>query len=60
MTYFTGEGAYVNRLQIAEFTISGTPAQDQYFTISTASIDNFDSGTLPSGGGRTVIWQLNA
>ena len=55
MTYFTGEGVYENRLQIAEFTISGSPTQDQYFTISTASIDNFDSGTLPSGGGTETL-----
>jgi len=60
MTYFTGEGVYENRLQIAEFTISGAPNTDQYFTISTANIDNFDSGTLPTGGGRTTIWQLNS
>tara|TARA_B000000557_G_scaffold228188_1_gene199583 strand:- start:2974 stop:3411 length:438 start_codon:yes stop_codon:yes gene_type:complete len=55
MTYFTGEGVYEGRLQIAEFTISGTPTQGQYFTMSSANIDNFDSGALPTGGGTNTL-----
>ena len=55
MTYFTGEGVYENRLQIAEFTISGSPSANQYFTISSANINSFDSGTLPSGGGTETL-----
>ena len=55
MTYFTGGGIYGNRLQIAEFTVSGSPNADQYFTISTSNINNFDSGTLPSGGGTETL-----
>ena len=55
MTYFTGEGTFDNRLQIAEFTISGSPSQGQYFTLSSANIDSFDSGTLPTGGGTDTL-----
>lgn len=55
MTYFTGDGTFDNRLQIAEFTISGSPSQGQYFTLSSANIDNFDSGTLPTGGGTDTL-----
>lgn len=55
MTYFTGEGVYENRLQIAEFTVSGSPSTNQYFTISTPNIDNFDSGKSPSGGGTETL-----
>ena len=55
MTYFTGNGTFDNRLQIAEFTISGSPSQGQYFTLSSANIDSFDSGTLPTGGGTNTL-----
>lgn len=55
MTYFTGAGTFDNRLQIAEFTISGSPSQGQYFTLSSANIDSFDSGTLPTGGGTDTL-----
>lgn len=55
MTYFTGEGTFENRLQIAEFTISGSPVTGQYFTLSSSNIDNFDSGTLPTGGGTNTL-----
>ena len=55
MTYFTGDGTFDNRLQIAEFTVSGSPSQGQYFTLSSANIDSFDSGTLPTGGGTSTL-----
>ncbi len=55
MTYFVSDEIYTKRLQICEITISGSPSNNQYFTLSSSVIDNFDSGTAPTGGGTTSL-----
>ena len=57
MTYFTSGffTSFEKRLQIAEITISGSPAADGYYTLSSVVTSNFDSGTNPTGGGTDTL-----
>jgi hypothetical protein len=54
MTYLIYE-APEKRLQILECSISGTPAIGGYYTFSSNVLDNFDSGSVPTGFGTDTL-----
>ena len=53
MSYIAPSGGAVKRLQIAEITLSGSPAANGYFTFSTLEDHTFD--TAPTGLNSTVL-----
>jgi len=53
MSYISPSGGVVKRLQIAEITLSGSPAANGYFTFSTLVNDTFD--TAPTGLNSTSL-----
>ena len=53
MSYIAPSGAAVKRLQIAEITLSGSPAANGYFTFATLVDHTFD--TAPTGLSSTSL-----